>query len=146
MKRLRAFGHPIHPPTVHLPLGLWSAAAVWDAAALATGRAEFWTLSAGCLALGCVAALPALATGLLDFAALEDSRAETTAFWHMSLMGVCWTLYVVSLLFRGGAAAPVYPGAAVAAQYAGLACLSIGGWLGGHLVYAHRAGVGDEKP
>lgn len=142
MKRLRVLGHPLHPPTVHLPLGLWTAAAAWDAAALATGRPELWTLSFGCLALGCAAALPALATGFLDFAALEKSEAETTAFWHMGLMATCWVLYAASLLARRTWTAPAHPGWAAGLQYAGFVCLSVGGWLGGHLVYHHGAGVG----
>src|SRR5579884_122038 len=111
MERLRVLGHPVHPPTVHVPLGLWASAAVWDAAALATGRPAFWTLSAGCLGLGALAALPALATGLLDLVALEVSAAETAALWHMGLMATCWCLYVFSLLCRRGLAQPQYPAA-----------------------------------
>jgi len=144
VKRLRALGHPIHPPTVHVPFGLW-AAAVWDAAALFTGWPELWTLSLGCLGLGCAAALPALGTGLLDFAALEDASAEATAFWHMGLMCACWLLYGASALLRGGLGPPAHRTAAVAAQYAGFALLSVGGWLGGHLVYSHGSGVRAEK-
>lgn len=141
MKRHRVFGHPLHPPTVHAPLGLWTAAAAWDAAALATGRPELWTLSFGCLSLGCVAALPALATGFLDFLALEREEAEATALWHMSLMASCWLLYAASAIARGGWARPEHAAAAAGLQYAGLAVLSIGGWLGGKLVYTHGAGV-----
>lgn len=145
MRRLRLLGHPLHPPTVHLPLGLWSAAALWDAAALLTGRPELWTLAFGCLVLGCAAALPALATGLLDFAALEKEGAETAALWHMGLMSGCLLLYGASAALRGGAGEPSRPAFAVAAELAGLACLSLGGWLGGQLVYAHGAGVGVES-
>lgn len=141
MKRLRVLGHPLHPPTVHAPLGLWASAAVWDAAALATGRPELWTLSFGCLALGCAAALPALATGFLDFLALENEDAEATALWHMGLMAACWLLYAASAAVRGGWTPPERAILAAGLQYAGLAILSAGGWLGGHLVYAHGAGV-----
>jgi uncharacterized membrane protein len=144
MKRLRVLGHPVHPPTVHLPLGLWAAAGVFDAAALVTGRPALWTMSAGCLGLGCAAALPALATGLLDLVALEIKEAETAALWHMGLMASCFGLYLFSLLARRGLGAPEHMAAAVTLQYLGLACLSVGGWLGGHLVYSHGVGVGEK--
>lgn len=142
MKRLRVLGHPLHPPTVHLPLGLWAAAGVWDAGALATGRPELWTLSFGCLALGCAAALPTMVTGFLDLIALEKKEAETAAYWHMGLMALCWCLYGASLLARRS---PEHEGWAVGLQFAGLGCLSIGGWLGGHLVYSHGVGVSGES-
>jgi len=142
MKRLHALGHPIHPPMVHLPLGLWGAAAAWDAAALALGRPELWTLSFGCLALGCAAALPAMLTGFLDLIALERKEMEDAALWHMGLMASCWFLYLISLYARHGwTGPPVYEAWAVGLQYAGAACLSVGGWLGGHLVYSLGAGV-----
>lgn len=145
MKRLRVLGHPIHPPLVHAPLGLWSAAAFCDAAALATGRPEFWTLSFGCLALGCAAALPAMATGFLDLISLEKKEAEIAAYWHMGLMATCWCLYGASLLARRGWGGPsAHRLWAVTLQYAGLACLSVGGWLGGHLVYGLGMGVSVE--
>jgi uncharacterized membrane protein len=137
MKRIRVLGHPVHPPLVHLPLGLWAAAGIWDAAALALGRPELWTLSFGCLALGCLAALPAMLTGFLDLIALEIKEAELTAYWHMGLMALCWCLYGASLLARR---APEHRTLAVALQFAGLACLSVGGWLGGHLVYGYNVG------
>lgn len=128
---------------VHLPLGLWAAAGVWDAAALALGRPELWTLSFGCLALGCAAALPAMLTGFLDLIALEEKEAELPAYWHMGLMSACWFLYLLSLFARHGwAAAPAHETWAVGLQYAGLACLSVGGWLGGHLVYGYNVGHG----
>jgi uncharacterized membrane protein len=139
MKRLRVLGHPVHPPMVHLPLGLWAAAGIWDAAALAFGRPELWTLSFGCLALGCAAALPAMVTGFLDLLALEEKEAELTAYWHMGLMGLCWCLYAASLLARR---TPEHRAWAVGLQFAGLACLSVGGWLGGHLVYGYNVGHG----
>ncbi len=141
MKRLRVLGHPLHPPTVHAPLGLWASAAVWDAAAAATGRPELWTLSFGCLGLGCAAALPALATGFLDFLALESEEVEAAALRHMGLMSACWLLYAASLIARGGWSAPDHAIPAAALQYAGLAVLSVGGWLGGRLVYTHGAGL-----
>jgi len=144
MKRLRVLGHPVHPPLVHLPLGLWAAAGVWDAAALALGRPELWTLSFGCLALGGAAALPAMVTGFLDLIALERQEGEVAAYWHMGLMMTCWCLYGASLVARWDWGAPEHRATAVALQYAGLACLSVGGWLGGHLVYSLGAGVQES--
>ncbi len=145
MKRVKVLGHPVHPPTVHLPLGLWSAAAIWDAAALLTGRGELWTVGFASLALGCAAAMPALATGLLDFAALDDPADEPVAFWHMGLMATCWCFYGASLIARRSWAAPAHAAAAVALQFAGLLCLSIGGWLGGHLVYTRGVGTAPRQ-
>ena len=145
MKRLRVMGHPLHPPTVHLPLGLWAAAAVWDAGALATGRPELWTLSFGCLALGCAAAVPTMVTGFLDLISLERKEMEDAALWHMGLMATCWFLYGASLFARQSwAGPPAHELWAITLQYAALICLSVGGWLGGHLVYSLGAGVAES--
>lgn len=58
----KALGHPLHPPLVHLPMGLWIATAVWDGLALSTGQLRFWELAFWCNGLG-VAGVVAAALG-----------------------------------------------------------------------------------
>ncbi len=82
---MRLFGHPLHPMLVHLPIALWVLATACDGLTL-VGVVQAWPLAWLCLAVGLVAALPAMAAGLADYAGLAES-AVPTANRHMTLMG-----------------------------------------------------------
>lgn len=143
--RLRLFGHPAHPPMTHLPIGLWAAACLADAAALLRPEHYWWPLAFWCLAAGTAAALPAAATGFVDYLALPaDHPAGRTATRHLLVILAAATLFVLSLVLHRGAlegGGPARPALAVAASGLGLVLLLAGGWLGGELVYGHGLGV-----
>lgn len=141
---LHLFGHPIHPMLIHFPLALWMLAVPVDLLGRGTGVAAAvwavpWLLSAGC-----VLALPAMLTGLLDFAQLGETPAVIrTAYLHLGAMSLAWLLFASSLLVRWEG-----PGWQFAAGWVdltlslgGLIALSLGAWLGGELVYRHGVGV-----
>ena len=144
-------GHPAHALLVHLPLGLWVASAVWDALAFAGvgpgGGALFSQVAFWSIAAGMVAAVPTVATGFLDFAALGkgDERAGDLATYHLIAMLSATAAYGGSLVVRGGPelAAGGRLGWAMALAGAGLALLAVGGWLGAELVYGH--GIGSRE-
>ena len=135
--------YPYHPPTVHMPIACWSLATLADLAALFkwSSRAEdfAWTM----LALGMLFALPAIATGLLEFAKIaEDHPAKTVANWHMNVILIAFALYCASWFLRLEAAQAAFSawlGPALSAL--GFLFLSVGGWLGGKLVYVHDIGA-----
>src|SRR5207247_10754953 len=70
----RFAGHPLHPAVVHFPVALWSVSLVWDALAAWTGAATWWHAGFWCLVAGLVMALPAAATGLMEFITIEDAH------------------------------------------------------------------------
>src|SRR5690606_39772835 len=79
MRRLEFFGHPLHPATVHFPLGLLVGATAVDV------LGWLWPAIDGdaarlMLILGLVAAAPTVATGFLDFLAIaREPAVERTA-------------------------------------------------------------------
>jgi uncharacterized membrane protein len=135
MRRLRVFGHPLHPALVHLPLGLLLAAPV----ALLVGRfaeAPAWTSAARvCVELGLLCAVPAALAGVLDLLATPLRGAVgTVALVHVAAMiaGLCAFALAWYAWDR--------PDTALAFCLGGAAALVVGGAFGGHLVYVHRVG------
>jgi uncharacterized membrane protein len=142
--RVRIAGHPLHPALAHFPVGLWLAAVLWDLVAWGLQDPLWRQLSYWCLALGLAAALPAIATGLVEFLALPpDHPAIGTATAHMMVMATATALFGASWVLRAQAGAAAAPGAgALGLSFVGAAALLAGGWLGGTLVYCH--GIGRE--
>jgi uncharacterized membrane protein len=145
MLRARIADHPFHPALVHFPVGLWFAAVLWDLVGWWSPQDPQWRqLSYWCLALGLAAALPAIATGLVEFFALPaDGPAVETATAHMMAMASATALFGASWVLRAKTGAAEAPGAwALGLSLTGAGVLAAGGWLGGTLVYRH--GVGRE--
>jgi uncharacterized membrane protein len=120
---------------VHFPIGLWTTSLAWDAL-------QWWSLSYWCLAAGLAMALPAIGTGIYEFARIEQSHpAAGIALWHMGAMSGAAVLFLGGLLLRKPAAAPDSVTVVIALSLAGLACLIAGGFLASRLVYGHGVGM-----
>lgn len=131
--------HPLHPALVHFPLGLLLGATLADLAALA----GLWSeprLAAVLIAAGLAGGVLAMAAGLYDFTRLDEAVVPH-ALRHIAAVGLAWIGYAVALYLRrdafGGAETST---ASAAASIASAAVLSLGGFLGGELVYRHGAG------
>jgi uncharacterized membrane protein len=135
--------HPLHPALAHFPVAGWSLATMADIASLWLGEPA-WRFAAVLMAIGCIAALAAMAAGLWEFAKLRDGHpALPVANRHMLFALAAFCAYATSLLLRCGQHALHAPGMpALAASIVGFILLGIAGWLGGRLVYAHGVGVG----
>lgn len=138
MRRLKFFGHPLHPATVHFPLGLLVGATAVDV------LGWLWPAIDGdaarlMLILGLVAAAPTVATGFLDFLAIaREPAVERTAVYHLLSVSVALAFYGASLWLRQAAAS----GAIARWTSLGGALALLGaGWFGGQLVYRHGEGV-----
>ena len=135
------FGHPLHPALVHFPIALLLSATAADLAWLAglSRDAHFGTvLMAAGLAMGLVA----MGAGLVDFAKLDDAVVPH-ALRHIGAVGTAWLGYAIALYLRreslfGDADLGT---ATLAASFVSALLLSLGGWLGGRLVYSFGAGV-----
>lgn len=141
--RLRIGDHPLHPALVHFPIGLWFATIPWNLLGWARPDPVWWQLGYWCLALGLLAAVPALITGLVDYLALpSDQAAADTATAHMMVMMSATAAFGASWLLRAQAGAHAAPSVWVlACDVTGVALLAAGGWFGGTLVYRHRVGA-----
>jgi nitrite reductase/ring-hydroxylating ferredoxin subunit/uncharacterized membrane protein len=139
------FGHPIHPLLVTLPVGTWTLAVGLDLLALlglARRRpAERTTRTA--LVAGAAGAVASAATGLADWQHVNE-RARRVGLVHAAANGTALALMLTSLVLRGRGRR----GAGQLASAAGWACMAVGGYLGGHLVYRRRIGMdhADRSP
>jgi nitrite reductase/ring-hydroxylating ferredoxin subunit/uncharacterized membrane protein len=132
-------GHPLHPVLTDVPVGAWTAAAVFDALE-AGGQKRLGPAADAALTLGLVAAVPTALAGLTDWSA-TDGRARRQGIIHAWLNGVATVLYVGSLLLRRSGNRPAGRGLA----YAAYSVVSASAYIGGHLSYGERIGI-DHAP
>ena len=123
-------GHPLHPIAVLLPIGSWVSAAVLQALRV-RGRGP-----AVLLGLGSAAAVPAAVLGVNDWTSLSREQRRV-GLVHAVANTVSLGLHVAALV----AYRRRNPDTARWLNYAGLAAVGAGGYLGGHLTYRQAAGV-----
>jgi uncharacterized membrane protein len=142
-------GHPIHPPLTDAAIGMYTLAAAlavvgaFGAIEDAAGKG-MWLALLGGLAAGALAAV----TGLLDWLEIPSGTPlRRTAMLHMLVMVTATVLFALAAIvqydgFRDGR---VVTGGLVL-TLVGFATLTIGGWIGGSLVFVHGMRVvGDEE-
>jgi uncharacterized membrane protein len=141
--KVKLLGHPIHPMLIVLPLGLLSAAVVFDVVYLVTNDQVFSNIAYWNMALGIVGGLLAAVFGLLDWLNIPGgTRAKRIGLLHGGGNVVVVTLFAISWLMRLNAAGYEPSGLAYVFSFAGLALAAVTGWLGGELV--DRLGVGVD--
>jgi len=132
---VRVAGHPLHPVLTDLPIGFWTSAWVLD---LVGGErhAPSATLLTG---LGVLSVVPTAATGAADWRSL-DRRSKRLGLVHAAANVTATALYTASWLARrrGERRRGLWLG------HAGAAAATLGGALGGELVF--RRGAGVERP
>jgi uncharacterized membrane protein len=132
--------HPLHPMTVHVPLGLLMAAPGFDVAA-ALGVPALWPVGFWMLAAGVAGGFVAATFGLVDLVALEG-KARRVGYAHAAgaLVALTWAAFALAL--RAGPQALTGSHMAATLGLEGLAALSLvfTGHLGGELVYRYDAG------
>lgn len=123
-------GHPLHPALVHLPIGMYTAAAVFDF--LPGHRGSTGVL----IGLGVLASVPAAIAGAAEYTN-ADTAQRRTGLVHAVLNGVGLVCYLMSLWHRvRGHQLP-----AKATALAGFALIGTSSALGGHLTYRQGMGV-----
>ena len=121
-------GHPVHPALVAAPIGAWMSAGLLDLMPGHEDAARRLVLS------GVVAAVPTAATGAVEFRKLRGEQRRIGVL-HLLANVTASTCYLTSYLQRRRG------GTGRGAALLGLAAVSLGGLLGGHLTYALGAGV-----
>jgi uncharacterized membrane protein len=143
---MRLWGHPIHPVLVHFPVAFWTVAAaayVAGAAGMGEAAAAIAKFSNGS---GLIMAIFAMAAGLLELRAIDSrSDAMRVATWHMMVMATAWVCFLLALVLPISAGAAMDQSTAqlvgVLSAATGFLLMSVGGWLGGRLVYEFGIGV-----
>jgi uncharacterized membrane protein len=135
--QLRAFGLPLHPFLVHVPIAMWLAVPVLDFAALIGGPEPWRNLAFAATTVGLVFGAMALATGLLDY--LQPSLAGIDmrlAARHGIRTTLAWCAFAARLALAA-LAEPDLSGTvlALALDLLGCALLVQGVYLGTRQVY-----------
>jgi uncharacterized membrane protein len=146
-------GHPLHPPLTDATIGMFVLAAGLAILGSVGGIPD--TAGPACwLALvgGLIVAVPTAATGFADWVRLEWGSARwRTATQHLTAMLCAVALFAVAawLQHAGYRHGDVTTGGLVF-SLAGAVVLTLGGWLGGAIVFVHGvrvlAGKQDEAP
>jgi uncharacterized membrane protein len=133
-------GHPLHPPITDATIGLYTGALIFAILSLA-GVAEEATAKAWWLALVVALVTGALAalTGLADWLTITR-RTELwwTATWHMLAMVTATVIFLLTaILGHDDYVAGEVSGGSFALTLIGYGALTLGGWLGGSVVFVH---------
>jgi uncharacterized membrane protein len=133
-------GHPIHPPLTDATIGTYTFATV---AALAevlgiteNAGAYGWWIA---LIAGLIFTVPTALTGLADWLSIErGSELWKTATSHMIAMVTATVFFALAAIFGHGSYSHgnVSTGAFILTLI-GFGVLTLGGWLGGAVVYVH---------
>lgn len=127
-------GHPVHPALVQLPVGAFLSAGVLDL--LPGGERPARAL----IGTGLLAAGPAAVAGLADWAEMHEQQ-QRVGLVHAATNGVGLSCYAVAYALRSGGRTV----AGRALSYAGLAAMSAGAYVGGHLAYRQAAGANHAE-
>jgi uncharacterized membrane protein len=133
-------GHPLHPPLTDVTIGLYTGAIAF-AVLSALGLSEANLATAWWLALvgGLIVTVPTALTGLLDW--LDISRGTPlwrTATLHLSSMVTATVFFLIAAIIgHGDYVDRAVGGASLVLTFIGWGFLTLGGWLGGAIVFTH---------
>jgi uncharacterized membrane protein len=138
--KAKMMGHPIHPILVPFPLGLLTTSVIFDVIHLFTGGTRWAEISFWMIATGVIGGLLAAVFGLIDWLAIPSgTRAKGIGLAHGLSNVVMVVLFALSWWLR--TSAPGEPGALpIVLSFLGVGLASLGGFLGGELVF--RLGIG----
>ena len=141
--KAKVMGHPVHPILVPFPLGLLTTSVIFDVVHLLTGGARWAEISFWMIAAGVIGGLLAAVFGLIDWLAIPSgTRAKAIGLAHGLSNVVMVALFAFSWLLRSGA--PGDPGVLpIILSFLGVGLASLGGFLGGELVFRMGIGVAE---
>jgi uncharacterized membrane protein len=139
-------GHPVHPMLIPYPFALLSSAVAFDVGARMTGRDEWSRTAAHLTAAGLGTALLAAVPGIIDYFGSVPRRtnARRSATKH-ALCNVSALLCFTAASKRRQENSRL-EGSGLSLALLGTGLLSLGGWLGGELVYHEHVGVVTDEP
>jgi uncharacterized membrane protein len=137
-------GHPLHPPLTDATIGMYVLAAGLAVIGYA-GGIELAAAKGMWLALigGLIVSVPTAATGLIDWLGITwGSPRWRTATWHLTAMLSAVALFALAAWrqYHGYQHGHVTT-AGLVLTLCGAGVLTLGGWLGGSLVFVHATRV-----
>jgi uncharacterized membrane protein len=133
-------GHPLHPPLTDATIGAYTAATVIGFASIVgvaeKGAAHGWWLA---LVVGLILTVPTALAGLADWWVIEPGTPlKRTATSHLIAMVTAAVFFLIAVLVghKGYTHGAVDAGPYVLTLI-GFAAMTLGGWLGGAIVYVH---------
>jgi uncharacterized membrane protein len=133
-------GHPLHPPLTDATIGIYTfatIAAVLSKVGIAEHKAaEAWTLA---LIVGLILSGPTAITGFVDWLRIERGTSLwRTATAHMVAMLIATAFFLVAIGagYGDGIDGGVTDGAFIL-TLAAFFVLTVGGWLGGAIVFTY---------
>lgn len=138
------YGHPFHAIAIILPIGAWVSAVVFDVIVLMGAEAAPFAIGARILILiGLIGAVVASLLGIIDWTGIpKNTPARATGLAHMVINFAAMALFAGSLVLRLDT--DELPTLALVASFAGIALLSVSGWLGGKLAHTYGVRVASE--
>jgi uncharacterized membrane protein len=133
-------GHPIHPPLTDATIGAYTAATVMGFASVIgvaeTSAAHGWWLA---LVVGLIATSLTALTGFADWLTITwGSPLWWTATWHMGSMLTATVFFLIAALVgHDGYTHGAVESLPFVLTVVGFVFLTVGGWLGGAVVYVH---------
>ena len=133
-------GHPIHAMLVSYPFAYLTGAFAFALAGAVSRRRELTTVSRHLIPAGVATGLAAAIPGLIDYQRTvpPDSSAKERATRHALINSSALTLFAAAWL---AGRTPRRQPLSVFLQALGTTAISVGGWLGGTLVYRNQIGV-----
>jgi uncharacterized membrane protein len=133
-------GHPLHPPLTDATIGLYTGASVFGVLS-ALGISEGNTATAWWLLLvtGLVVTVPTALAGLADWLAIaRGTPLWRTATLHLSSMVTATVFFLLAAIAgHGDYVDRTVGGGALVLTLIGFGLLTVGGWLGGAIVFTH---------
>lgn len=143
--RIKLLGHPVHPMLIVYPLGLLSAAVVFDVLYVVTANPDLATFAFWALLVGLVGGLAAAIFGLIDWLAIpKATRARRVGAIHGGGNVLVVGLFALSFWWRLDGAQYLPDVMPLIFGLLGAAIALVTAWLGGELVYRLRVGVDDD--
>ncbi len=133
-------GHPLHPPLTDATIGIYTGATVLGVLS-ALGVSERNTATAWWLTLliGLIVTGPTALTGLIDWLSISwGTPLWRTATAHLLAMLSATVFFLLAAIFgHGGYVDDEVTSGALLLTLVGFGLLTLGGWLGGSVVFVH---------
>jgi uncharacterized membrane protein len=138
--------HPLHPALVHVPVGTWLAALVFDLlSAAGIGGNAMMRAATYAMILGLLAALAAIPTGLADWWDIkQDKPAWKLGVLHMAFnwfASLAWAVNAGLRLSGNALQAESTPLPLLVLSFIGGICLAVSYYLGGRMVYDYGVSI-----
>jgi uncharacterized membrane protein/nitrite reductase/ring-hydroxylating ferredoxin subunit len=134
-------GHPIHPMLIVFPIAFFTGTFLFDLLFLITEIQNLYVTAMYLNIAGVVFALLAAVPGVIDFiyTVPPKSSGKKRALKHGIINVIVVIIFAFAFLYRQNTEASVL--LLVGMEVAGIAALTVAGWMGGTLVYRNQIGV-----